>query len=227
LLVEVYGGSAGADYLHSFDAGHAIFHQLLAAGGYAVLFPDTPLEPRDPLRQVPGLVLPAVNRSIELGLADPDRLGLMGHSYGGYCTLALLVQTRRFKAAVAGAGTYDLVRAYTQMDEDGSDPGLAWVETGQGSMGGSPWTRRDAYIENSPLYALDRVETPLLLIQGSEEALAAGQAEAAFVGLRRLGKRVALRIYEGERHSTWTWSEAAFRDLCAHVLAWFDTYLKE
>jgi dipeptidyl aminopeptidase/acylaminoacyl peptidase len=159
-------------------------------------------------------------------LEQPACFGVMGHSYGGYCMLVLLVRTNRFKAAVAGAGVYDLVRAYTGMSEDGSDTGLGWTETGQGSTGGSLWEWRDAYIENSPLYYLDRVDTPLLLVQGSEEGLGAGQAEAVFVALRRLGKRVALQIYEGERHSTWTWSEASYRDLCAQVLGWFDTYLK-
>ena len=65
-------------------------------------------------------VLPGVDKVIEMGIADPARLGLMGHSYGGYSVLALLVQTRRFKAAMAADGYGDLAAAYGQLDKNGS-----------------------------------------------------------------------------------------------------------
>ena len=226
VLVEVYGGRMGSDVLHRFNGGEAIVHpQLLAAGGYAVLYPDMPMVDRDPLRQLPGLLLPAVNRLVDLEMADPERVGVMGNSYGGYCTLGLLVQTDRFRAAVSNAGFYDLIGAYVSMEPDGTSRWLGWAESGQGRMGGSLWERREAYIENSPLYYLDRVTTPVLLTCGSEDGVPPSQAEGVYTGLKRLGKRVELREYAGEGHWTGMWSESAYRDVAERAQAWFDEHL--
>ena len=108
-------------------------------------------------------VIPGVDRVVELGIADPDRLGVMGHSYGGYSTLSLIVQTTRFKAAVDSAGPADLISVYGQMDKTGSSGAIGWSETGQGGMVGTPWQFRDRYIENSPIFYLDRWNTPYSL----------------------------------------------------------------
>jgi len=74
--------------------------QVLATRGYAVLLPDAPMRG---MKGIAETVLPGVARTVELGIADPDRLGVMGHSNGGYGTLALIVQTKRFKAAIDNA----------------------------------------------------------------------------------------------------------------------------
>lgn len=225
-LVEVYGGSMDSERLHTFNGGEGVIHpQLLAASGYAVLYPDMPLEDQEPLRQLPGLVLPAVQRLIELGLADPERIGVLGNSYGGYCTLGLLVQTDRFRAAVANAGFYDLPSVYVTMEVDGTSRWLGWAESGQGRMGGSLWERRAAYIENSPLFFLDRVTTPVLLTCGLEDEVPPAQSAGAYMALKRLGKRVELRQYVGEGHWTGMWSDRSYRDIYARVLRWFDVHL--
>lgn len=222
VVVEVYGGSVQSNALHVFGISDMVLHgHLLASQGYAVLYPDLPFKERDPLRQLPGLVLPAVHRLIDLGIADPKRIGLMGQSYGGYCTLALLTQTSLFAAAVACSGFADLVGTYLSMRENGSDNWLGWCESGQGRMGGPLWEKRESYIENSPIFYLDRVQTPLLLVCGSEDGIAPAQAQAAFVGLRRLGKEVELRQYQGQGHWSGTWSEQSYRDLADCVLSWF------
>src|SRR5712692_9678839 len=103
-----------------------------------------------------------------MGIADPNQLGIMGHSYGGYSTLALIVQTNRFKAALAADGMGDLISAYGQMSPEGTTYGIGVIEAGQGLMGGTPWQFRDRYIENSPSFYLDRVETPLMIVHGAE-----------------------------------------------------------
>ena len=226
VVVEVYGDDLGSEVLHRFNGSDGMLHpQLLAAGGYAVVYPDMPMVDRDPLRQLPGLVLPAVNRLVDLEMADPERVGVMGRSYGGYCTLSLLVQTDRFRAAVSHAGFYDLIGAYVAMAPNGSSMWLGWAESGQGRMGGSLWERREVYIENSPLYYLDRVRTPVLLTCGSEDGVPPAQAEGAYTALKRLGKRVELRKYLGEGHWTGAWSEPAYRDLAERVRLWFDEHL--
>ena len=138
VIVIVYGGSFQSNDLHRFGVTHDLLHgQLLASHGYAVLCPDVPLKENDPLKQLPGLVLPAITRLIDLGIADPQRIGLMGHSYGGYCTLALLVQTTLFSAAVASGGFYNLISTYLTLRENGNNGWLGWCESGQGRMGGT------------------------------------------------------------------------------------------
>lgn len=228
LIVVVYGGSTQSDDLHTFGVTRDLLHgQQLVSHGYAVLCPDIHLTDRDPLRQLPGQVLPAIHHVIDLGIADPKRLGLIGHSYGGYCALALLVQTNIFSAAVTSAGFYDLISTSLSMRENGQNGWLGWAESGQGRMGGSLWEKRESYIESNPIFYLDRIQTPLLLTCGSKDLVPPAQAEEVFVGLRRLGKRVELRRYEGEDHWPGRWGESSYRDLCARVLTWFDEYLSK
>ena len=227
-IVEVYGGSEGhgLDY-HVFGVSDGLVHgQLLASRGYAVFWPDMPMEERDPRRQMPGLVLPAINRLVDLGIADPQRLGVMGNSYGSYCALSLLTQTDRFQAAAISAVYANLTSVYGALDEHGHSKWLGWCESGQVGLGGSLWERRDAYIENSPLFYLDRVTTPLLIGSGTLQAEEAAQAGEVFSALRRLGKRVELRLYKGEDHAPPGWSEPSHRDFAERVVQWFDTHLQ-
>ena len=193
--------------------------QILVGAGYAVLYPDAVMNDRDPMRQIPGITMPAVNKAVELGYADSERLGVWGHSYGGYTVMSLITQTNAFRAAVASASTVLMTSEYT-----GSLAG--WCETGQGRMGGSPWEHRDTYVENSPFYYLDRVETPVLLVAGERDEPFGGGAREAFVGLKRLGKRVELRTYRRESHWQGAWSAADARDYYERALSWFEEHLK-
>jgi len=173
-------------------------------------------------------VLPGVNKIIEMGIADPNRLGVMGHSYGGYSTLGLIVQTSRFKAAVDIDGLGDLGAAYGEMDSDGTAFDTAIEETGQGQMGGTPWQFRDRYVENSPIFYLNRTNTPLLIIHGSDDkTVAPFLGDEIFVGLRRLGKEVEYAKYQGEGHSPLYWSYANQVDVANRMISWFDAHLKD
>lgn len=229
LIVNVYGGTRHSDRLNHFGFGYAGIDnmQLFATRGYAVLLPDAPQNVGTPMLDLVKTVLPGVNRVIEMGIADPDRLGVMGHSYGGYCALSLLAQTTRFKAAVMSAGNGDLVAEYGEMDRDGSTYAISILETGQGLMGGGPWQYRERYIDNSPIYYLDRIKTPLLIVHGTEDqAVAPFLADEIFVGLRRLGKETEYAKYQGESHSPFYWSYANQLDYCRRIMGWFDKYLK-
>ncbi|MGH3995476.1 MAG: alpha/beta hydrolase family protein, partial [Pseudonocardiaceae bacterium] len=154
------------------------------------------------------------------------RIGIMGHSYGGYSTLALITQSARFKAGVMRAGQGDLIASYGHLAPDGTNYGLPWAESGQGRMGGSPWEYRERYLENSPFYHLDRVETPVLIVHGAaDDAVPSFLADEVFVGLRRLGKPVTYAKYAGEGHWEGEWSYANQVDYLTRVFAWFDRYL--
>jgi len=205
LIVHLYGGVRLSRYANVFGGlpGPGPYNlQLLATRGYAVLYPDAPLRVGAPMADLAQTVLPGVNKAIELGLADPERLGVMGQSFGGYSVLALVTQTPRFKAAVVEAGYGNVLSSYGYLGKDGSDHFfLGWNETEGGKMGDSPWAVRERYLENSPTLYLDRVRTPVLLIHGTaDDGVRVFQAEDVFVGLRRLGRRVVLARYEGEGH---------------------------
>jgi dipeptidyl aminopeptidase/acylaminoacyl peptidase len=228
-IVYVYGGSFLSERVNQFGLGFSGVDnmQLFATRGYTVLFLDTPLGLGTPMRDLANSVLPALNKVVELGFADPDRIGLMGHSYGGYSVLALIVQTARFRAAVARGAQGDLVSTYGVMSPDGYPSEVGWAEYGQGRMGGTPWQYRDRYIENSPVFFLDRVTTPLLLVQGeTDNTVPAASAEEVFVGLRRLGKEVVYAKYAGEGHYEDDWSYFNRIDYLQRIVSWFDSHLK-
>jgi dipeptidyl aminopeptidase/acylaminoacyl peptidase len=228
MIVWVYGGDTLSENLDHFGlADPGPFNlQLLATRGYAVLLPDAPQHLATPMLDLAKTILPGVDKVISMGIADPDRLGVMGHSYGGYSVLSLIVQTKRFKAALESDGMGDLISAYGQMQRDGTAFQTSITEQGQGLMGGTPWQFRERYIENSPLFYFDRVETPLLIVHGAEDkTVAPFLGDQVFVTLRRLGKDVEYAKYEGEDHSPLNWNYANQVDFCSRMIAWFDKYL--
>jgi dipeptidyl aminopeptidase/acylaminoacyl peptidase len=227
VVVWVYGGETLSDNLHHFGLAYpgAFNMQLLATRGYVVLLPDAPLGTGRPMLDLAKTVVPGLNKLIEMKIADPDRLGIMGHSYGGYSTLALIAQTRRFRAAVEVDGFANLLGIYGEMDKEGAAFGMALQE--HGSAARTPWQSRDRYIENSPIFYFDMVDTPLLVIQGSEdETVAPFLADEVFVDLRRLGKEVEYAKYNGEGHSPLLWRYPNQVDLCNRMISWFERHLK-
>ncbi|HWN40842.1 MAG TPA: prolyl oligopeptidase family serine peptidase [Thermoanaerobaculia bacterium] len=196
LVVWVYGGSMGSTAVNRFGLvvhGPSFNLQILATRGYAVLFPDAPVRTGMAMADLLRTVMPGVDAAIEQGYADPDRLAVMGQSYGAYCTLGLITQTTRFKAAVITAAVQhpDLFADYVRA--------IGFYERGQGNMGGSIWEHRDRYLDNSPLLRFDRIETPLLIGQGELDGDLV-PTEAIFAALQRLEKPVEYRLYEGEGH---------------------------
>ncbi len=229
LIVYQYPTSAYSKNVHHYGLAVASLYgsenlQLLATRGFAVLLPDVAVRPGHFLTDVGIRVMAAVDRAIALGFADSARLGVMGHSHGGWSTLALLTQTTRFKAAVSRAGYSDNVAAYLRMGRDGSSYGLP---IGERAEGGSLWTDRESFLENSPVFRFDRVTTPVLLIHGgADRAVVPHLADETFVALRRLDKTVEYRRYPGEDHIEGEWSYAHQRDYVTRMLGWFETYVK-
>lgn len=208
--------------------------EIPAARGYAVLIPSMPLKPEgevdDPMLRLMNGVIPAVDKGIELGIVDPDRLFVMGQSFGGFSTYGLITQTSRFKAAVSLAGLSDLISLYGQFDAReryGPHPQEdlfmdALTEGGQVLMGSPPWKDLGRYIRNSPIFSVDRVQTPILIIQGDLDYVAMQQGEEFFKSLYRQGKRARFIRYWGEDH-VFT-SPANIRDMWRQIFAWFDEF---
>lgn len=197
LVVSVYGGAMGSAYVNAFggrggDSPMFDMH-VLDTRGYAVLYPDAPLREGRTMADLLQVVVAGVNAAIDSGYADPDRLAIMGQSYGSLNTLALITQTTRFKAAIiTGVVLHpDLFADYLN--------NTGYYEHGQGNMGGTIWERRDRYFENSPLFRFDRIETPLLIGQGDMDGNLI-PSNAIFTALERLDKPVEFRLYQAESH---------------------------
>ena len=141
LIARVYSGIRMSNRVNHYGLGErgAFNVHLFATRGYAVFLPDMPSRGPEELRDTIRTVMPGVEKLIDLGIADPERLGVFGHSNGGYTVFSLLVQTTRFKAAAESDGQADLISAYGSMRPDGSAFNTFWLERGPHGLGGTPW----------------------------------------------------------------------------------------
>ena len=208
--------------------------QIAASRGYVVLSPAIPFTVEgptdDPLLRLTSGVLPAVDKVIELGIADPNRLFVMGHSLGGFATYGLITQTNRFKAAVALGGLTNLISGYGQFDTasryDDSphqkSSNQALVIESVLSLRSPPWTDMDRYLRNSPITYVSQVQTPLMIIQGDLDGIPIEQAEEFFMALQRQGKRAELVRYWGEGHVFQ--SPPNIRDMWDRIFRWFNEF---
>lgn len=225
LIVRVYAGNLGSRKLNEFgmDVLPAYNGQVFSTRGYVLLWPDIPVHAGTPLQDITKAVLPAIDRMVELGVVDPDRVGIMGQSYGGYSTLALLTQTRRFKAGVMIAGVGNLVSLYGVATPSGEGTWISFLEAASGAMRAPPWDVPQRYIENSPIFYLDRVHTPLLMQVGGADQEFVSLSNEIFVGLKRLGRDVTYLRYDGEGHFLQQWANIA--DYWNRVLEFFGDHL--
>ena len=198
--------------------------QLLATRGIAVLAPDIgPFDWTDEIHQLPAIIDAAVDRVVAMGIADSTRLGIMGHSWGGYTTIAAITQTPRFRAAVMRGGMSDLVAETGTLWPSGFAYGLQLQEM---KFGGTIWQRRSVYLSNSPIYELEHVRTPLLIVHGEgETTVPVFLANELFANLQRLGKEVELARYADENHNEAIWSHANQRDYATRMVDWFTGHL--
>jgi len=238
LVARVYMGNEYGSAPPEFEGINETIgdHQgiLLAAHGYAVLFPSMPRLPRgvanDSYMELTKGVLPAVDKVIDVGIADPHRLGVLGESYGGFSTYGLITQTKRFQAAVAMAGPSNWISLWGQFDgatrydvapQSGASL-QSFSEAGQGALGAAPWRDVERYIRNSPIFYADRVETPVLIIQGDMDYVPIQQGEEFFMAMYRQGKRARFLRYWTSGHVPGGANEV---DMWKQIYAWFDEFL--
>ena len=162
---------------------------------------------------------------IELGISDPQRLGVQGTSYGGYATNLLITQTDRFKAAINVSGKVNMVSFYTDSPRLGIR-NIRAPESGQDRIGATLWEQPHKYITHSAVMFADRIVTPLLLITGELDAnVPARQAMEMYYAMRRLGKTVAWVNYMNGGHGMPTSTVEEVRDYHNRILAWYEEHL--
>jgi dipeptidyl aminopeptidase/acylaminoacyl peptidase len=211
-------------------APNSIPVQVFATRGYAVLMVDVPLGPEgkggNPIQEMGDAILAQVYRAADRGYTDIERVAIMGQSYGGYSTAAMITQTNLFRAAISLDGLFDLPGAYARMGPGGSTFNFVWSETGQGRMGTHPWADLRRYLANSPYYQADKIRTPLLLIHGKkDETCPVEGAERMYNALKRLQRTSELAIYDGEGHVPGDWSLANAVDAAQRMIDWLGKYM--
>jgi dipeptidyl aminopeptidase/acylaminoacyl peptidase len=230
-IVYFYSGSKMSNTAQQWGGGapNSIPVQVFATRGYAVLMVDVPLGPEgkggNPIQEMSDAILAQVYRAADRGYTDIERVAIMGQSYGGYSTAAMITQSNLFRAAIALDGLYDLAGDYARMGPGGSTFNFVWSETGQGRMGTHPWADLRRYLANSPYYQADKIHTPFLIIHGKkDETCPVGGAEKMFNALKRLDRTSELAIYDGEGHVPGDWSLVNAVDATQRMIDWLAKY---
>ena len=169
--------------------------------GYAVFEPDIKYRVNDPGMSAVWSVLPAVKADIATGVVDAAKVGLQGHSWGGYQSSFLATQTDIFRAIVTGAPLTNLISMYSLIYKNSGQTNQAIFESSQGRFYGGYWDNLEAYMRNSPVFHARNVKTPLMIMHNDRDgAVDFTQGVEYFNTLRRLGKPVVMLEYVGENH---------------------------
>jgi dipeptidyl aminopeptidase/acylaminoacyl peptidase len=226
LLVSLHGGPTGAA-LESFPVPRTYPTQLLLQEGFAVFEPNF----RGSINYGPKFRLPTIEAQgfgdmddimtgidmlVDQGIADPDRLGVMGWSYGGYLSAWIIAHTDRFKAASIGACSTDWVSWYApSIANKESAPEVMWEY-----FGGAPWDRLDVYNRHSTRAFLKNIKTPSLVLHGEQDI---DSGPEVYVALRDLNVPVSYVTYPREGHGI---AEPVHqRDLMRRNLEWFEKWI--
>jgi dipeptidyl aminopeptidase/acylaminoacyl peptidase len=194
--------------------------------GYFVLQPDILFRPREPGLSVADCVGAAVKKVTQIGLIDPRKVGVVGHSWGGFDTTFLATHTDLFAAAVAGAPITDLVSNYGNHHWSSGIAETDHIETGQQRMEVPLWEDLPAYIRNSALFNVHNMKTPLLIEVGdSDGTVFWHQGVELYNVARRAKKDVVLLVYAGEDHGLR--KKPNQLDYHRRIVEWFGHYLKD
>ncbi|MDQ0839260.1 alpha/beta hydrolase family protein [Sphingomonas faeni] len=207
--------------------------QLLVAQGYAVLEPSMPAptnapvnERWSPLDRIANQITEAIGDAVATGRIDRTRVAVYGHSYGGYAALAMATHGDVVRCVIASAAPANLAAGYGAIDprQKTQDAGIfttaafGWFESGQGTLGATPWASPERYVKNSPLFRAGAMNAPLLLIHGEFDYVPVAGAEQLFMALYRQNKTAVLLRYAAEGHVIR--SPGNIRDEWKRIFAW-------
>ena len=228
MVVSVYEKQSkyGHDYINPSLYNNEGFNlSNFSLQGYFVLLPDIGYELGLVGPSALRCVLAAVDGVLEKGIVDENKIGLVGHSFGGFETNYIVSHSNRFAAAVSGSAWNDFVHNYLSVSPGGQVPEYFRAEHQQQRIGVSLFENPAAYYSNSPVLAADKVETPLLSWAGkNDNIIKYEQSLSMYMALRRAGKGHIMLLYPEETH--WINSKANQEDLTRKVEAWFGHYLK-
>ena len=226
--VIVYYYELSADRLLRYNQtviNHRPCFPFYASNGYVLFLPDIRFQQGRPGQSAVECLVPGVLKLIDCGLADPKAIGLHGHSWSGYQTAFVVTQTDLFACALAGAPVANMTSAYS---------GIRWgegiarqfqYEKSQSRIGKSLFEAPQLYIENSPVFFAQRINTPLLIEHGDEdEAVPWYQSIELYLAMRRLQKPCVFLQYNSEPHHLKQYANKL--DYSIKMKAFFDHFLK-
>ena len=228
LLVYFY--ERMSDGVHTWrtprPGGSSISVPFYVSRGYVVFIPDIPYEIGYPGESALDAVVPGVLGLIDEGFVARDRIGVQGHSWGGYQIAYMITKTDLFAAAEAGAPVSNMTSAYGGIRWQTGMSRMFQYERTQSRIGATLWEATSEYLHNSPLFYADKIRTPLLMMHNDDDgAVPWYQGIELFVALRRLQKPAWLLNYNGEGHGLRR--EANRKDWAVRMQQFFDHYLQD
>ncbi|MDW8465528.1 MAG: prolyl oligopeptidase family serine peptidase [Chloroherpetonaceae bacterium] len=199
---------------------------MYPSNGYLLFIPDITYKIGYPGQSAYDDVVSGVQALLKRGYIDEKRLGLQGQSWGGYQTAYLITRTgKMFAAAMAGAPVANMTSAYGGIRWESGLSRMFQYERTQSRIGASLWEKPNLYLENSPLFKADKIQTPLLIMHNDADgAVPWYQGIELFMALKRLGKPVWMLTYNGEAHNLT--QRKNMKDLSIRMQQFFDHYLK-
>lgn len=195
-----------------------------ASNGYLVLMPDIVYDVGYPGSSALDDVVAASKKVVELGYADPDRIGLQGHSWGGYETSFILTQTDMFATIVTGAPLTNLMSMNNILYKQSGNVNGPILQWSQGRMADQPWDDRERWMSQDPIEHVPAIATPFLILHGTADgAVDWNQGLELYTAARRMGKEVILLSYPDEPHHLG--KKPNQKDFQVRMRQWFDHYL--
>ncbi|RLV59952.1 S9 family peptidase [Parashewanella curva] len=226
--VLVYYYRFMSDRLHSFPdmkLNHRPNFAWFVDNGYAVFLPDIRFEVGYPGSSSVKALTSGVQHLIDIGVADPKAIGIQGHSWAGYQTAYAVTQTNIFAAAVSGAPVSNMTSAYSGIRHASGLARQFQYESGQSRIGKPLYADPLKYIENSPVFYADRIQTPMMIMFGDKDgAVPWEQGIEMYLAMRRAGKDVVMLQYQGEPHHLKQYPNKL--DYSIKMMQYFDHYLK-
>ena len=226
MVVYMYEKLSDGVHTFSVPSERSVYNAAaFTTRGYFYFQPDIVFRPREPGVSVVESVLPAVQRVVDMGLVDAGRVGVLGHSWGGFDSAYLATHTTTFAAAVAGAPITNLVSNYGNHHWSSGIAETDHIETGQQRMEVPLYEDLDAYIRNSAVFKAHTMRTPLLVMFGENDGTVHWHQGVELYNIaRRAGTNVVMLVYAGEDHGL----RKAQHQIDYHhrIFEWFDHYLK-
>ncbi len=217
-----------SDSLHRYNAPSERSYYSIGAitsHGYFLLQPDIVFQKREPGLSVADCVTAAVKKVLEKGSVDEHKVGVVGHSWGGFDASFLATHTNIFAAAVAGAPITDLISNYGNHHWSSGIAETDHIETGQQRMEVPLYEDLQAYIRNSAVFGVQTMTTPLLIEVGDADGTVFYHQGIELYNIaRRAKKNVVLLVYGGEDHGLRKKADQV--DYQHRIFAWFGYYLK-
>ena len=227
MIVNFYERSSDGLHNHRTPEAHrsTIDYHYYSSNGYLIFNPDIVYEDGYPGESAYNCAMPGIMMLIEKGFVDKNRIGAQGHSWGGYQVAYLATRTDIFAAIESGAPVVNMFSAYGGIRwETGLNRAFQY-EHGQSRIGAGIWESPLRYIENSPLFFMDKVNTPILIMANDQDGHVPWyQGIEYFIALRRLKKPAWLLNYSGEPH--WPLTYANRKDFQIRMSQFFNHYLK-